>query len=35
MVIDAGESEDNVAAAIWSAVESRLDPANAFKAAAS
>jgi dTMP kinase len=35
VVIDASESEDMVAAAIWSAVESRLDPAGAFKVAAS
>jgi dTMP kinase len=32
VVIDADKSEDNVAAAIWSAVESRLDPASAPKA---
>jgi dTMP kinase len=31
-VIDANSSEDDVAAAIWSAVESRLDPAGALKA---
>ena len=31
-VIDADRSEDDVAAAIWSAVESRLDPAGALKA---
>jgi dTMP kinase len=31
-IIDADGSEDNVAAAIWSAVESRLDPAAALKA---
>ena len=30
-VIDANSSEDHVAAAIWSAVESRLDPAGALK----
>ena len=29
VVIDAGESEEAVAAAIWAAVESRLDPASA------
>jgi dTMP kinase len=32
VVIDAYKSEDNVAAAIWSAVESRLGPADALKA---
>jgi dTMP kinase len=32
VVIDADRSEDDVAAAIWSAVESRLDPAGALKA---
>jgi dTMP kinase len=31
-VIDAGGSEREVAAAIWSAVEARLDPAGALKA---
>ncbi len=31
-VIDAGGSEDEVAASIWSAVETRLDPAGALKA---
>jgi dTMP kinase len=31
-VIDALRSEDDVAAAIWSVVESRLDPAGALKA---
>jgi dTMP kinase len=31
-VIDAGGSEDEVAAALWSAVEARLDPAGALKA---
>jgi len=31
-IIDADRSEDDVAAAIWSAVESRLDPAGALKA---
>jgi dTMP kinase len=31
-VVDAGRSQDEVAAAIWSAVESRLDPAGALKA---
>ncbi len=31
-VIDADRSEEAVAAAIWSAVESRLDPAGALKA---
>jgi dTMP kinase len=31
-VIDADKSEEAVAAAIWSAVESRLDPAGALKA---
>ncbi|HEY3621386.1 MAG TPA: dTMP kinase [Roseiarcus sp.] len=31
-VIDADRSEDDVAAAIWSVVESRLDPAGARKA---
>ena len=31
-VIDADRSEDEVAAAIWSAVETRLDPAGALKA---
>ena len=31
-IIDADGSEDNVAAAIWSAVESRLDPAAALEA---
>jgi dTMP kinase len=31
-VIDAGRSEDEVTAAIWSAVETRLDPAGARKA---
>ena len=34
-VIDASEGEDTVAAAIWSAVEGRLDPANARKVVAS
>jgi dTMP kinase len=32
VVIDADRSEDDVAATIWSAVESRLDPAGAVKA---
>ncbi|MGC2782545.1 MAG: dTMP kinase [Roseiarcus sp.] len=32
VVIDADRSEADVAAAIWSAVESRLDPAGALKA---
>ena len=32
VVIDAARSEDDVAAATWSAVESRLDPAGAVKA---
>jgi dTMP kinase len=32
VVIDAGQSEADVAAAIWSAVESRLDPVGALKA---
>lgn len=32
VVIDAGRSEEAVAAAIWSAVESRLDPAGSLKA---
>ncbi len=32
VVIDADRSEDEVAAAIWSAVEVRLDPAGALKA---
>jgi dTMP kinase len=32
VVIDAARSEDDVAAAIWSAVQSRLDPAGAVKA---
>jgi dTMP kinase len=32
VVIDADRSEDDVAAAIWSAVESRLDPAGAVEA---
>jgi dTMP kinase len=32
VVIDAARSEDDVAAAIWSAVESRLDPAGTLKA---
>ena len=32
VVIDAARSEADVAAAIWSAVESRLDPAGALKA---
>jgi dTMP kinase len=32
VVIDANGSKDEVAAAIWSAVESRLDPAGALKA---
>jgi dTMP kinase len=32
VVIDADRSEDDVAAAIWSAVESRLDPAGALEA---
>jgi dTMP kinase len=32
VVIDAHRSEDEVAAAIWSAVESRLDPAGGLKA---
>jgi dTMP kinase len=31
-IIDAAQSEDEVAAAIWSAIESRLDPAHALKA---
>ena len=31
-VIDADRSQEDVAAAIWSAVESRLDPARALKA---
>ncbi len=31
-LIDSNSSEDDVAAAIWSAVESRLDPAGALKA---
>ena len=31
-VVDAGGSEDEVAAAIWSAVEARLDPMAAFEA---
>jgi dTMP kinase len=31
VVIDAGESEGDVGAAIWSAVESRLDPVGALK----
>ena len=31
-VIDADRSQEDVAAAIWSAVESRLDPAGALKA---
>lgn len=31
-VIDAGRSEQEVTAAIWSAVETRLDPAGAIKA---
>jgi dTMP kinase len=31
-VIDADRTEDDVAAAIWSAVESRLDPAGALEA---
>jgi dTMP kinase len=35
VVIDAAKSEDAVAADIWSAVESRLDPMRARKAAAS
>jgi dTMP kinase len=30
-VVDANQSQDEVAAAIWSAVESRLDPARALK----
>ncbi len=30
-IIDAGRSEDDVAAAIWSTVESRLDPLTALK----
>ena len=30
-IIDADGSEDDVAGAIWSAVESRLDPASALK----
>ncbi len=33
-VIDADRSEDEVAAAIWSAVETRLDPARALKTSA-
>ena len=32
VVVDAGGSEDEVAAAIWLAVVSRLDPAGALKA---
>jgi dTMP kinase len=32
VVIDADGSQDDVAAAIWSAVETRLDPAGALKA---
>ena len=32
VVVDAGGSEQAVAAAIWSAVESRLDPMSAVKA---
>ncbi len=32
VVVDAGGSEDEVAAAIWSAVEARLDPAAALEA---
>jgi dTMP kinase len=32
VVIDADRSEDDVAAAIWSAVAARLDPAGALKA---
>jgi dTMP kinase len=32
VVIDADKSEDEVAAAIWSAVETRLNPADALKA---
>jgi dTMP kinase len=32
VAIDAGKSEDEVAAAIWSAVEARFDPAGALKA---
>jgi dTMP kinase len=32
VVIDAGQSEADVAAAIWSAVESGLDPVGALKA---
>ena len=31
-VVDAGGSEDQVAAGIWSAVEARLDPAAALEA---
>jgi len=33
VVIDASRSEDEVAAAVWSAVEARLDPAGGLKAA--
>lgn len=32
VVIDAGRAEDEVAAAIWAAVEARLDPAGALEA---
>ena len=32
VVIEAGENEEAVAAAIWAAVEARLDPAGALKA---
>jgi dTMP kinase len=32
VVIDAGGSEEDVATAIWSAVETRLDPASALRA---
>jgi dTMP kinase len=35
VVVDASGTEDEVAAAIWSAVESRLDPADAARVAAS
>jgi len=33
VVIDASRNEDEVAAAVWSAVEARLDPAGGLKAA--
>ena len=33
VVVDASRSEDEVAAAVWSAVEARLDPAGALSAA--